>query len=135
MLGRYRGISMLPPYIGSEQENWYRGSADAVFRNLDFVQYHDPEQVLVLSGDHIYKMDYQHMIAYHREKDADLTIGVIRVKADKAHRFGIAAVDDEDGDTGWPGHGLLGKTHRAAIRLGLTDGPLLQARGDVQASH
>jgi glucose-1-phosphate adenylyltransferase len=100
MLGRYRGIAMLPPYIGSEQENWYRGSADAVFRNLDFVQYHDPEQVLVLSGDHIYKMDYQHMIAYHREKDADLTIGVIRVKADKAHRFGIAAVDDEDGERG-----------------------------------
>lgn len=100
MLGRYRGISMLPPYIGSEQENWYRGSADAVFRNLDFVQYHDPEQVLVLSGDHIYKMDYQHMIAYHREKDADLTIGVIRVKADQAHRFGIAAVDGEDGERG-----------------------------------
>ena len=76
MLGRYRGISMLPPYIGSEQENWYRGSADAVFRNLDFVQYHDPEQILILSGDHIYKMDYQHMIAYHPEKNADLTIGV-----------------------------------------------------------
>ncbi len=100
MLGRHRGISMLPPYIGSDQKDWYRGSADAVFRNLDFVHYHEPEHVLVLSGDHIYKMDYQHMIAYHREKNADLTMGVIRVKAEKTNRFGIAALDDEDGDRG-----------------------------------
>lgn len=100
MLGRHRGISMLPPYIGSDQQDWYRGSADAVFRNLDFVQYHEPEQVLVLSGDHIYKMDYQHLIAYHREKNADLTMGVIRVKPEKAHRFGIATVDDEDREKG-----------------------------------
>ncbi len=100
MLGRSRGISMLPPYIGSDQKDWYRGSADAVFRNLDFVHYHEPEHVLVLSGDHIYKMDYQHLLSYHREKDADLTMGVIRVKAEKAHRFGIAALDDEDGDRG-----------------------------------
>ena len=100
MLGRNRGISILPPYIGSDKKDWYRGSADAVFRNLDFVQYYDPEQVLILSGDHIYKMEYQHMIAYHREKDADLTIGVIRVPREKAHRFGVAAIDDEDGERG-----------------------------------
>ncbi|MDP3481231.1 MAG: sugar phosphate nucleotidyltransferase [Desulfoprunum sp.] len=100
MLGRSRGISMLPPYIGSDQKDWYRGSADAVFRNIDFVQYHDPEHVLVLSGDHIYKMDYQHLIAYHREKNADLTMGVIRVKSEKTNRFGIAALDDEDGERG-----------------------------------
>ena len=100
MLGRSRGISMLPPYIGSDQKDWYRGSADAVFRNIDFVQYHDPEHVLVLSGDHIYKMDYQRLIAYHREKNADLTMGVIRVKSEKTNRFGIAALDDEDGERG-----------------------------------
>lgn len=100
MLGRYRGISVLPPYIGSEQKDWYRGSADAVYRNLDFVQYHDPEQILILSGDHIYKMDYQNLISYHHQKNADLTMGVIRVKIEMAHRFGVAAVDDEDGDTG-----------------------------------
>jgi glucose-1-phosphate adenylyltransferase len=100
MLGRNRGISILPPYIGSEQTNWYRGSADAVYRNIDFVQYYEPEQILILSGDHIYKMDYQHLIAYHREKDADLTMGVIRVRPDQAHRFGIAALDDEDGARG-----------------------------------
>ncbi|MBB5348361.1 glucose-1-phosphate adenylyltransferase [Desulfoprunum benzoelyticum] len=100
MLGRNRGISILPPYIGSDQTNWYRGSADAVYRNIDFVQYYEPEQILILSGDHIYKMDYQHLIAYHREKDADLTMGVIRVRPDQAHRFGIAALDDEDGERG-----------------------------------
>ncbi|HAM62613.1 MAG TPA: glucose-1-phosphate adenylyltransferase [Erysipelotrichaceae bacterium] len=94
MLGRYRGISMLPPYIGSEQENWYRGSADAVFRNLDFVQYHDPEQVLVLSGDHIYKMDYDKMLSDHKKNNADITIAVLEVPLKEASRFGIMNADE-----------------------------------------
>lgn len=100
MLGRNRGISILPPYIGSDHKDWYRGSADAVHKNLDFVQYHDPEHILVLSGDHIYRMDYADMIAYHKEKDADLTMVFTRVSADKAHRFGVAAIGPDDGDRG-----------------------------------
>jgi len=100
MLGRNRGISILPPYTGSEQNDWYRGSADAVHRNLDFIKYIAPDEVLILSGDHIYKMDYQKVIDYHHEKDADLTMVVIQVPLEKAHRFGIAAMDDEDGERG-----------------------------------
>jgi len=100
MLGRNRGISILPPYTGSEQSDWYRGSADAVYRNIDFIRYIAPDEVLILSGDHIYKMDYQKIIDYHHEKDADLTMVVIRVPLEKAHRFGIAAMDDEDGERG-----------------------------------
>jgi glucose-1-phosphate adenylyltransferase len=100
MLGRTRGISILPPYIGSDHKDWYRGSADAVHKNLDFIQYYTPDQILVLSGDHIYKMDYQQMIAYHRQKDADLTMVFTRVAKEKAHRFGIAALDNEDGAQG-----------------------------------
>ncbi|MCF6291303.1 MAG: glucose-1-phosphate adenylyltransferase [Desulfobacterales bacterium] len=100
MLGRYRGISILPPFQGSGESRWYRGSADAVFQNLDFVQYHDPEEVLILSGDHVYKMDYQEVIRYHRQKDADLTIAFLQVPLVEAHRFGVAALDDEDGDLG-----------------------------------
>lgn len=100
MLGRYRHISILPPFLGTEATDWYRGSADAIFKNLDYVEYHQPEEILILSGDHIYKMDYQGMIRYHREKDADLTIAFIKVPKAKAHRFGVATIDEEDGALG-----------------------------------
>lgn len=100
MLGRYRHISILPPFLGTEATDWYRGSADAIFKNLDYVEYHRPEEILILSGDHIYKMDYQGMIRYHREKDADLTLAFIKVPLTEAHRFGIATIDDEDGALG-----------------------------------
>ncbi len=100
MVGRNRGISILPPFKGSEKSNWYRGSADAVAQNLDFIQYHRPEVILLLSGDHVYHMDYRQIIEYHRSRDADLTMGFVRVPSDKAHRFGVANLDDEDGSLG-----------------------------------
>lgn len=100
MLGRNRGISILPPFIGSDHKDWYRGSADAVHKNLDFVQYHDPEHILILSGDHIYRMNYADMIAYHIEKDADLTMAFIKIEKEKMHRFGIGELNDEDGERG-----------------------------------
>lgn len=100
MIGRYRGISILPPSTGHASSNWYKGSADSVFQNLDFIQYHDPEVVMIVSGDHIYNMNYQEMISYHRDKDADLTIACLQVPPEEAPRFGVAAIDDEDGATG-----------------------------------
>ncbi len=100
MLGRNRGISILPPFIGSDHKDWYRGSADAIHKNLDFVQYHDPENILILSGDHIYRMDYADLISYHKEKDADLTMAFIKVDKAKAHRFGIGELTEEDGPRG-----------------------------------
>lgn len=100
MIGRYRHVSILPPFLGSEATDWYRGPADAIYKNLDYVYYHKPEEILILSGDHIYKMDYQELIDYHTEKDADLTVAFIRVPLGDAHRFGVAALNDEDGDRG-----------------------------------
>jgi glucose-1-phosphate adenylyltransferase len=100
MIGRYRGVSILPPYQGSGQGGWYRGSADAVFQNLDFIQFHNPETILILSGDHVYHMDYREILAYHREKGADCTIACLEVPFDKAHRFGVAEIDGEDGARG-----------------------------------
>ena len=94
MIGRYRRASILPPFTASDGSNWYRGSADAIFKNLDFVRYHAPEDILILSGDHIYKMDYQDMIAFHHEKDADLTVALIKVPQEEAHRFGVATIDE-----------------------------------------
>lgn len=100
MIGRYRGISILPPFKDMDNAEWYLGSADAVYKNLDFVRYHHPEEILILSGDHIYNMDYRKLVAYHYEKTADLTIGLIQVPLAGAHRFGVAAMDDEDGERG-----------------------------------
>lgn len=100
MLGKYRGVSILPPSTGYGNTSWYKGSADAVFQNADFIQYHDPQEVLILSGDHVYHMDYQEVIDYHRRKDADLTIACLQVPMEKAHRFGVADIDNEDGDLG-----------------------------------
>jgi glucose-1-phosphate adenylyltransferase len=104
MIGRHRGVSILPPFKDNsdnrDQADWYRGSADAVYKNLDFVKYYDPEEILILSGDHIYKMDYQDMIAYHHQKDADLTIAFVQVDKAKAQRFGVAVIDSEDGELG-----------------------------------
>jgi len=100
MIGRYRGVSILPPFIDSEQNDWYQGSADAVFKNIDFVRYQTPEEILILSGDHIYQMDYRDVIDYHHEKQADLTVVCKRVARTRGHRFGMAAIDNEDGDRG-----------------------------------
>jgi len=73
---------------------------DAVYQNLDFIQYHDPAGVLLLSGDHIYQMNYRGIIDYHWKKNADLTIACLKVPLEKAHRFGVAEIDDEDGEIG-----------------------------------
>jgi len=96
MIGRYRGISILPPFKDYENPDWYRGSADAVFQNLDFVQFHQPSEILILSGDHIYNMDYREMIRFHNEKQADLTAAFIEVDRQEAHRFGIGEIEYED---------------------------------------
>ena len=71
LIGRNRGISILPPFKDYENPHWYRGSADAVYQNLDYIRYYGPSVILILSGDHIYQMDYRKMIRYHTEQDAD----------------------------------------------------------------
>jgi glucose-1-phosphate adenylyltransferase len=88
------GVQLLQPYKGSKDTDWYAGTADAVLQNLNFVRSGQPEYVLVLSGDHIYQMDYDMLIQYHREKGADATICTIRVPLDEANRFGIVDADD-----------------------------------------
>jgi glucose-1-phosphate adenylyltransferase len=94
-LDRQRGgVHLRQPYQGSSADlDWYRGTADAVYRNLDFIQEKNPDMVLILSGDHIYKMDYRPMLAYHREKGADLTVGVMEVPLEETDRFGIMTVN------------------------------------------
>lgn len=94
--GRTRGIKILPPRTGAKDSDWYKGTADAVRQNLDFIASHPSKEVLILSGDHIYQMDYSAMINAHREKNADLTIGMMEVDLSEIHQFG-AGITDEDG--------------------------------------
>jgi len=83
------GVTVLPPYVKEGGGSWYKGTADAIYQNIEFIDIHDPEYVLVLSGDHIYKMDYSEMLNYHKNKNADVTIGVLEVPWEETHRFGI----------------------------------------------
>ncbi len=90
------GIAILPPYATEEGGNWYAGTADAIYRNLDYVAQYEPDHVLILSGDHLYRMDYQKMIRFHEENSADLTVSVMRVPMEEASRFGIMTTDADD---------------------------------------
>ncbi len=83
------GVSLLPPYQSEDGGNWYNGTADAIFQNTNYIDSYDPEYVLILSGDHIYKMDYSKMLDFHKEKGSDVTIAVIEVPHDECSRFGI----------------------------------------------
>jgi len=87
------GINILPPYQKVDDSKWYTGTANAIYQNIDFIEEHSPEYVLILSGDHIYKMDYSLMINYHKDKGADCTISVIDVPIKEASRFGILSSD------------------------------------------
>jgi len=90
----FGGVHILPPYQAKSRNEWYKGTANAIYQNLNFIERYDPEYVLILSGDHIYKMDYSQMLDYHKEKQADLTIAVIDVPLHEASRFGIMNTND-----------------------------------------
>ena len=91
------GVHVLPPYLGAgEQGSWYKGTANAIYQNIDFIDMYDPEYVLILSGDHIYKMDYDKMLDYHKRQHAAATISVLEVTLEEATRFGIMNVDEND---------------------------------------
>ena len=89
------GVFVLPPYVSSSSERWYAGTADAIYQNMTFIERFDPDYVLILSGDHIYKMDYAKMLKYHESKAADATIAVLTVPMEEASRFGIMNTDDD----------------------------------------
>ncbi len=90
----YGGVHVLPPYQKATGSDWYKGTANAIYQNINFIERYDPEYVLILSGDHIYKMDYAKMLAAHKEKGADITIAVLDVPKEEASRFGIMTCDE-----------------------------------------
>ena len=87
------GVTVLPPYEKSENSQWYTGTANAIYQNLEYIDYYNPEYVLILSGDHIYKMDYEVMLDYHKSMEADITLATYEVPMEEASRFGVVITD------------------------------------------
>ena len=88
------GVTVLPPYEKSQNSEWYTGTANAIYQNIDYIDTYHPDYVLILSGDHIYKMDYEMMLEYHKENGADVTIAAMPVPMEEASRFGIVITDE-----------------------------------------
>ena len=89
------GVKILPPYQGQNGADWYKGTATAIYQNMEFIEQYNCDYVLILSGDHIYKMDYAKMLDFHKEKGADCTIAVLEVPLEEASRFGIMSAHDD----------------------------------------
>jgi glucose-1-phosphate adenylyltransferase len=89
------GVSVLPPFVKQKGGDWYKGTANAIYQNIGFIEQYDPDYVLIISGDHIYKMNYNLMLNYHKSKNADVTISVIEVPWEETSRFGIMSTGDD----------------------------------------
>ena len=90
------GVTVLPPYEKSGNSEWYTGTANAIYQNMEYMELYNPEYVLILSGDHIYKMDYEIMLNFHKEKNAEVTIAAMPVPIEEASRFGIVIADEDN---------------------------------------
>jgi glucose-1-phosphate adenylyltransferase len=100
MMGSGRWIRILPPMQGNRRSDWYKGTADAVYQNMDFVQQENPDYVLVISGDHVYHMDYNQLLEYHQRCKAEITMGFVQSALSDMHRFGQAVMDDSEPEGG-----------------------------------
>jgi glucose-1-phosphate adenylyltransferase len=140
-------VELLPAQQRIDEASWYKGTADAVYQNLDIIRNHMPEFVLILAGDHIYKMDYGPMLAYHVEKKADVTVGSIEAPRQRAREFGVITVNDRDQITEFqekPEHpaGLPGQENLTLVSMGIyifntnfLYQRLLDDAGDPHSSH
>lgn len=91
----FGGVTVLPPYEKSGNSQWYTGTANAIYQNLEYMEYYNPDYVLILSGDHIYKMDYEVMLDFHKSSHADVTLATYQVPIEEASRFGIVITDEK----------------------------------------
>ncbi|OLN31536.1 Glucose-1-phosphate adenylyltransferase [Desulfosporosinus metallidurans] len=92
----FGGVHILPPFLGEKEGSWYNGTANAVYQNYEFIDFYDPEYVIILSGDHVYRMDYALMLKFHKEKNSEITLATIKVPWEEASRFGILTVDGDE---------------------------------------
>ncbi|MBR2731569.1 MAG: glucose-1-phosphate adenylyltransferase, partial [Clostridia bacterium] len=109
------GVHILSPYQQIKGTEWYKGTANAIYQNINFIERYDPEYVLILSGDHIYKMDYSKMLDFHKEKNADCTIAMLEVPWEEASRFGLMFVDDDGAITAFEEKPKNPKSNKASM--------------------
>jgi len=120
------GVTVLPPYEKSENTDWYTGTANAIFQNLDYMDSYNPDYVLILSGDHIYKMDYEIMLDYHKANNADVTIAVMPVPIEEASRFGVVVADGENRITEFQEKPEKPKSNLASMGIYIFSWPVLK---------
>ncbi|QHW34331.1 glucose-1-phosphate adenylyltransferase [Paenibacillus rhizovicinus] len=120
------GMAILPPYVKQKGGMWYKGTANAIYQNMGFIDRYDPDYVLVISGDHIYKMDYELMLQEHEERGADVTIACIEVDWKEASRFGIMHVDDDGGITSFEEKPKVPTSNLASMGVYIFSWPVLQ---------
>ncbi len=109
------GVHVLSPYQQIEGTSWYKGTANAIYQNINFIDKYDPEYVVILSGDHIYKMDYNKMLQYHKEKNAACTIAMLEVPWEEASRFGLMFVNEEGRITAFEEKPKVPKSNKASM--------------------
>ncbi len=119
--GRSRGVKILPPRTGEKDSDWYKGTADAVRRNMDFLADNPAREVIILSGDHIYQMDFDAMIEYHRSKNADVTIGMMVVPKSEIHQFGAGITDQHNRIIDWEEKPQEPRTNLASMGIYVFD--------------
>ena len=111
------GVSVLPPYARSKKSDWYKGTANAIYQNIPFIARYNPDDVLILSGDHIYEMDYAAMLRFHKEMDADLTVAVRPVPMEEASRFGIMNTREDGAIYEFEEKPKKPKSHKASMGI------------------
>ena len=120
------GVTVLPPYERSANSEWYTGTANAIYQNIDYMDSFNPDYVLILAGDHIYKMDYEVMLEFHKDKGAAATIAVMPVPFEEAKRFGIMITDDEKRVTDFEEKPENPRSNMASMGIYIFDWPILK---------
>jgi glucose-1-phosphate adenylyltransferase len=115
--GRSRGVKILPPSTGFRDSDWYKGTADAIRQNLSFIKAHPSREIIILSGDHIYQMDLEAMSRFHRQKNADITIGMMVVPESQIHQFGAGITDEEGRIVEWEEKPKVARTNLASMGI------------------
>lgn len=121
LTGRTRGVKILPPRTGAKDSDWYKGTADAIRRNMDFIQSNPSDEVLILSGDHIYHMDFDAMLEYHRSKKADVTVAMMVVPKSEIHQFGAGITDADNRIIEWEEKPPVPRTNLASMGIYVFD--------------
>lgn len=126
-LNRHQGgATILQPYTNTDGEKWFEGTAHSIYQNINYIDRYNPDHVLILSGDHIYKMDYSKMLRFHKEKNAKLTVGVLPVGWDEASRFGIMNTDETDAIIEFEEKPKEPKSNLASMGIYIFDWPTLR---------